>query len=141
MPAYNLPIGALVRVARVGDRLPGCMYGAYGVVVGTCKYPTWTRYVDLGGNQCCGCEPVPTAGYTLCMVTGGVDLEHTLRNVSQRIVNLVKPGDLEKDLKSHMKNCHARVQGFDKFKYQLEQLIEREKYAREASFDARMMFP
>ena len=138
--AFNLPVGALVKVACVDDHLNDNMYGAYGIVVGTCKYTGYTEERDAEGDRYYDGFNRPVAGYTLCMVTGGMYLEHTLKDVSQRFVNLVKPGDLEADLKSHMKYRHAHVRGVDKFKYQLEQLIEREEYARECSFRWEMMY-
>lgn len=127
-------------MACVDDHLDVDMYGAYGIVVGTCKYRGYMDEHDAEGNRCYGFETLPVDGYTLCMVTGGMYLEHTLKDVSQRFVDLVKPGDLEKRLALHMKFSHKRVQGVDRFKYQLEQLIKREEYARKSRITWNMIY-
>ena len=131
--AFNLPIGALVKMSCVDDKQSDGMYGAYGVVVGTCMYTGYMDEHDSQGDRCYGYETLPADGYTLCMVTGGMWLEHSLQKVSQRFVSLVKPGDVERHLESHIKYVHDRVSGFDKVKFQLEQLVERERYARKYS--------
>ena len=92
--AVDLPVGSVVNVCCVDDAMCHGMYGARGVVVGTCMYTGYTEEHDAEGNLCDGEHTLPATGYTLCMVMSGTVLHHSLQNVPQGFVKLVKPGSL-----------------------------------------------